>query len=324
MATLRERVDAVKMRYDLRDVWPFYTERARKSSNYVLDCCPVHGDKSPSCAIYRDGAYCYGCGESIDVIAAWQLKGDLSFMEALRELEGHEVAPTETVRFIGCWSEDVEPLPDMDEGVLEEFPLLGAGVLHGIGEDVVGVFDLRMIELSGGRKHIVVPVRINGVLRNIKVYRPGESPKWMPLTRGRGKCLYGLDQHHGDTVFLVESEKDVWYAFMVGVPAIATGGATSFTLEMRRQLDHIEKVYVLGDMDEAGRRFNARVQSEMRRAIPVWWQRAGCFMRHEKRGYDLADFVRQSGDMDLLMEIARESERLGGYFLDWDIGVDDL
>jgi len=308
-------IELIRSSIDLREVWPWYVGNEKRTSDCVITRCPQpdHNDSTPSCAVYRDGAFCFGCGKRIDVFDAYMMVHGCDFKDAVKALSnGHKWDTVKVVKRVVVKSQEWKSPMQLEE--LEQFKPLSK-MLDGLLPETAKEFDLR----EWGNR-IIVPVWRHGNLENIKVYRPGGTPKWMPLTEGRGKQLYGADRANG-RVFIVESEKDVWYAWQIGVCAVATGGASVFNREMRRDLDNVKEVFVLGDMDKAGRDFNVRVQSKMRRAIPVWWRHLGSFMQE---GYDLADFVKDKGTADLLDEIVEKSKRDGGYFYDELVDADDL
>ena len=53
-------------------------------------CCPFHSDDTPSLHFYDGGRkwHCFGCGEGGNAIDAVMLFDELSFIEALRQLDG--------------------------------------------------------------------------------------------------------------------------------------------------------------------------------------------------------------------------------------------
>jgi hypothetical protein len=105
-------------------------------------CCPFHGERSPSCHIYRDHFHCYGCGAHGDVIEWLRRVRGMSFDEAVRYLGGggdkevrrqraapqkpppprHEQADTTPIAR-QIWNEGVNPA-----GTLVEAYLLSRGL----------------------------------------------------------------------------------------------------------------------------------------------------------------------------------------------------
>jgi len=110
--------------------------------------------------------------------------------------------------------------------------------------------------------------------------------------------------------------RECWRVLVLGghiAVNVAPGGASSFTPEMRAILSRVEKLYALGDYDQAGRKFNVMVQRRVRRAVPVWWSHLVATGYKIGRGYDLADMVQDGGDKALLDDIVAASEADGAY-----------
>jgi hypothetical protein len=51
-------------------------------------CCPLHGERTPSCHIYADHFHCFGCGAHGDVIDWLMSARQMRFSEAVRHLGG--------------------------------------------------------------------------------------------------------------------------------------------------------------------------------------------------------------------------------------------
>lgn len=89
MAKLPEDfISQLKQANSIVDLFRAYAELKKQGRNYVC-CCPFHAEKTPSCTIYPEGDphfYCFGCGESGDVITFLMKMDDLSYMDAVRTL----------------------------------------------------------------------------------------------------------------------------------------------------------------------------------------------------------------------------------------------
>lgn len=64
------------------------TKKAKRTSNKLLVSCPIHDDKTPSCALYLDNNtfYCFGCHKGGDVINLYQAIHGVDFKEAVKAL----------------------------------------------------------------------------------------------------------------------------------------------------------------------------------------------------------------------------------------------
>jgi DNA primase len=54
-------------------------------ANYQIHC-PFHKEKTPSCVLYNDHFYCFGCRKSGDVITAHRILNNVDFRTAYKEL----------------------------------------------------------------------------------------------------------------------------------------------------------------------------------------------------------------------------------------------
>jgi hypothetical protein len=48
--------------------------------------CPYHEDKTPSCKVYKDSIYCFGCHTSADTIALVQHLNNYTFIQSINFL----------------------------------------------------------------------------------------------------------------------------------------------------------------------------------------------------------------------------------------------
>jgi DNA primase len=76
----------IKQRLNTRDVLTAY---GIETNSKGFACCPFHNEKTASFKVYDGdrGYYCFGCGESGDVITFVQKLFNLSFPEALRKID---------------------------------------------------------------------------------------------------------------------------------------------------------------------------------------------------------------------------------------------
>lgn len=76
----------IKQRLNTRDVLNAY---GIETNSKGFACCPFHNEKTASFKVYDGdrGYYCFGCGESGDVITFVQKFFNLSFSEALSKID---------------------------------------------------------------------------------------------------------------------------------------------------------------------------------------------------------------------------------------------
>ncbi|MDE5768562.1 MAG: hypothetical protein K2H82_04175 [Oscillospiraceae bacterium] len=83
-----EFISQLKEANPIVDVFNSYVQLKKRGRIYVC-CCPFHVEKTPSCTVYPEESahfYCFGCGESGDVISFLMKIENLSYMDAVRTL----------------------------------------------------------------------------------------------------------------------------------------------------------------------------------------------------------------------------------------------
>lgn len=73
----------IKARLDCRDVLTFYGIHLTRSD---MCSCFIHNERTPSCKVYNNGYYCFGCGANGDVIKGVQTLFNIGFREAMQKL----------------------------------------------------------------------------------------------------------------------------------------------------------------------------------------------------------------------------------------------
>jgi hypothetical protein len=78
-AKIRQEIDCQKLAVEL----------GLKPNHAGMICCPdpAHADKTASCKLYRNGAYCFGCGRRFSAIDLTMLQKPLTTYEAARWLQ---------------------------------------------------------------------------------------------------------------------------------------------------------------------------------------------------------------------------------------------
>lgn len=98
---------------------------------------------------------------------------------------------------------------------------------------------------------------LDGQIVNVKYRKLGSKKFWYAVDQPIKDYLYGFyecKQDLADTVFVVEGEIDCLYLWSVGVPAVATFGA-SVTAKQLRMLKQFRAVVLATDNDEVGVKF---------------------------------------------------------------------
>ncbi len=77
--------EEIKNRVAMSDVLELHNI---KLNNNKFACCPFHNEKTPSFSVYKDNKkyHCFGCGAGGDVITFTMMYYNISFKEALHQL----------------------------------------------------------------------------------------------------------------------------------------------------------------------------------------------------------------------------------------------
>ena len=308
---------ALQARHDLRvlveqDLGPAPV-RSRKASLWK---CPFHGErKGHSLVVWADGYRCFGkCQVAGDVLDWLQRYRGLEFREAVRVLDG-EVEMTAPPARVAERSNDAPPpsawqvaarqvveqaeealWSSQGEGALAY--LLGRGLTLEtirVGQlgYVAGTYrQWRSVAGLSVPCGIVIPWLSGETLWQVKVRRAAGSPKYVQIAGGSSGGLYQADYvSEARAVLFCEGEFDAMLAQQEAGELVAavTLGSASSTLGRRwlAELVRVPILLVAYDMDEAGRRGEARLLALSRRAYPV----------HLPWGKDLTEYHRQGGDL---------------------------
>lgn len=273
--------------------------------------CPCHQDRTPSCAIKAANcgqalAFCHGCGARFeDIIAAlgvsrWDLRR-----------RGGSSSPSEPRSRPQKARPPLLPEPAIDELIAAQRALQHEpGLLallrrrRGLSREVVRRAHLG---LDRQRQAITVPYpspdpHDRGRPFGIDYYKPAwlreEGAPGVRAMAGVSRWLYipAPETLAGDVEAIVcEGCMDCLCAFSHGLPAVAAPSASTWHDEFAQELHHlgVTRAAVVGDCDEAGRRFNAR-------AVPSL-QAAGIKAHAVDLGLgdggDLTDFLMGGGDV---------------------------
>lgn len=75
--------DEVKSRTNMQDIAIQYGFTPNRSG---FICCPFHAEKTPSCKLYSNSYYCYGCGEGGDCIKFVSRLFDITALDAVKKI----------------------------------------------------------------------------------------------------------------------------------------------------------------------------------------------------------------------------------------------
>lgn len=309
---LARRAQDAKLKVAIEGVIGKFVPLKRNGREFV-GICPFHNEKSPSFTVVpeKSFAHCFGCGWHGDAIDFLKDHRGLSFVEALKELDGIEAmapsdararlqivkdTPQHSASLLGAamriWKEARD-----SEGTLVERYLISRGV--GIGTQCADLrfhprcpFGKDKDEVQQFSPAMVALVRNPGTREPIGIHRTALSPDGKKIDRKMlGPCDGGvvmLAQHIADTGVGISEGIETGLAVieMGGGPVWATlsrGSLTKFPL-----LGGINHLTIFADNDPPG--LGAAQQCAKR------WKGAGLSVSitaPQPDGYDFADVLAQ-------------------------------
>lgn len=263
-------------------------ERATWTHDRLIAVSPFRYDRTPSFYIYTaDTAYAKAgyWGDPGARDPEWARGGIVKLLAFLRD-----ETPAETFEYLrDKYGETTDANPDglpqlkplkltqetarryrpLDSAILDRYkwrhPYLGG---RSISEPVQR---LMRIGFDRDRHAVVIPwFNPDGSLGAIKYRRVDTKVFWYERGgRPIRDMLYGIDVVYARRlrkVALVEAEVDAMTLMSAGIPAIATGGATSWNAGKRDMIARspIDEVVLFRDLDAAGRSWRNRVVADLR------------------------------------------------------------
>lgn len=222
------------------------------NATQVYALCPFHSEKVPSFTINTETHqwFCHGCGEG---------GGYVSFLQKYLMLDKQDA-----ISIVEDWKSG-KGFPFPSENIVEEAHqclkgnALALQLLHswGVTDEVI---KREKIGFSNAEQRYYFPIRTKyGYLANIRKYMPAEFREGrgnVPKCVGCKNCNQSRfwpwsNLEKGNTVFIVEGEKDCLAAIGQGLNAVTgTGGSTIPAIDY--SIFKGKKVYVMTDNDDAG------------------------------------------------------------------------
>ena len=241
-------------------------------------CCPFHDDGSPSLHVYDDGGWkCFGCGLGGDVFSfvgylRYSLQYDPSrhFIEIASSLGDLEITP-QPARI----AKPKPPKPQMNIGLdavvgwHDNMPASRRAYWHsrGLTDQTISEF---MLGFDGQRYTIPSLYRLQpfGVKRRKAAdIDDGIDAKYTSIYGSRVGIFNSDTLLGAEYVVICEGEIDAMLLHQSGIRAVSsTGGAGSWRDKWAQHFTHIQRVFVLYDNDEAGRKGARTIQASIRRA----------------------------------------------------------
>lgn len=268
-------------------------ERATWAHDRLIAVSPFRYDRTPSFYVYTADTAAAKAGYWGDPGARdpeWARGGIVKLLAFLRN-----ETPAETIEYLrykyGDESDGAHTNPDglpqlkplkleaerkiyrpLDSAILDRYRWRHAY----LGERSISepVQRLMRIGFDRDRNAVVIPwFNPDGSLGAIKYRRVDTKVFWYEKGgRPIREMLYGIDVVYARRirkVALVEAEVDAMTLMSAGIPAIATGGATSWNAGKRDMIARspVEEVVIIRDIDAAGKSWRNRVVSDLRGVV---------------------------------------------------------
>ena len=319
--------------------------------------CPFHDDSNPSFSynVVKDIYYCFTCGKTGDLIRMWsKLKGVGDKAEDFKEFcrrfnlnmgpdDRRKTDPAKPSQKYpakknnGREKSDSKKMPrEMLDAAWASMPELPAVMVdnlvktRGWSAKVIKALDLRLQTLRWNKKtealsridnadRIAIPVHdADGVLQNIRCYKPGGQVKIFSFGPGTGSArLFPPTPKDGGVVLVVEGEADCICAIAHGFNAVTQTSKTKYWPPDQVKVMAGRDVVIAYDGDKPGQKYAKSAAESLSRAAdsvklltwPDYMGRMADGTWPDDHGQDLTDvFVRHgktAGDLQSLIEAAQ-------------------
>ena len=238
---------------DLVGIWVELTH----TGNCWKGLCPFHPDKAtPSLAVYKDHAHCYGCDRHWDAVSWVKDKTGLSFGDAVMWLQDRAgIIPQATTLPHSRLYTPTTPIPLI---VLEYWHSLVVDEVREYFHNrclTDNTIDFYMLGYDG--RNFVIPVwegkPQESLVYGVKFRRSDDVvPKYFGL-RGRSqpKLFNKFVLKDAKEAVIVLGEFDAILGYQLGLAAVSpTSGQNAWLVEWTRLFDNVETVFVLPDQGE--------------------------------------------------------------------------
>jgi len=239
--------------------------------------CPLHSDTTPSMHIYDDGGFkCFSCGIHGDVLDfagyfffGQQYDAATHFSDVIDKLGGINIAPLpertvkpkpEPAKLSISLDAIVDWHLNMPDSRREYF------LKRGLFDQAINDF---MLGWDGKRYTIPHLYRLVpfGVKRRQSEINDGIDAKYTSVTGSRAGLFNADVLWNTDKVVICEGEIDAMLLTQWGFPAVSsTAGAGTWKADWVKLFSSVQKIWILYDNDEAGRKGSSLVFSTLRRA----------------------------------------------------------
>lgn len=269
---------------------------------WVRAKCLFHGGDKFNLTYRNKYFYCFSeCNRSYNIVDVAKQKLGLSFYETIKWLCDKIDAPFENSkkssnpiteellrtlkkanRFKVC--KDKEIFKEIDSNVLDNIQKINHKILieEGFDNEIVDYFNLGVAFNGFFDRRVTIPIdTIDGKIISMSGRLPDKyvddfNPKYKHLNGAlKGKTLYNISRAYKVAkekgfIIVVEGFKSVWRLHQWKFDnAVATMGASLTDEQKTLLLKTGCKIYVCGDNDEAGKRFNQQVYNKCSQFVDV-------------------------------------------------------
>jgi hypothetical protein len=255
----------------------------RNGERHVLACCPAHDDSTPSLSLTEkaDGTLLWKCfaGCSQDAVR-----------EALEQLA--DAKPATARPIAPRRRQQQQPASDAPEMAqrLRNFGIAELADAKRLDAEKLIAWHVRELPDGG----IEIPYRnADGDLHTIQYRFTLEKVNGVDRFKWRSgdtRILYGLwrlcEWTGSDTLYLCEGTSDTWTLWHADLPALGIPSATTWKSEWWREVEGFERIVLIPDNDEGGRKTRARDCENLPR--PPTRARAGAAAARRRQGRERA------------------------------------
>lgn len=235
-----------------------------RSGSVYKFLCPFHSEKTPSLCVWHAPPQrwrCFGCGEGGDHFDYLIKLTNRPLSEIIEDLGHAPTVPPPASRptIEPEFSIDLKTVRLWHKDAKEDYWSSQKVPPEVLGRFLVGFYRNR---------HTIPHICAENVLGvKLRRSRDDQRPKYLWLRGSRLTLPYNADalRDERDHVLIVESEKDVWIAWLLGYTAIAAP-ANAWRQAWCALVGHIKRVTVIADKDDAGAKSARKIKSMIARA----------------------------------------------------------
>jgi len=264
---MRIDASAIKARFNMADLFTKDGHKlVSKGPDFHKCLCPFHREKSPSCCVYSDHFYCFGCHASGDVIGYVMRRDSITFKAAIEKLSGGSYVPEQPKRLAPITPRETPPLARAGEMIDEWRSKTDIDDLDLLAFEL-GVSLGSMIQMecvwAAEYNAWAFPMRDRtGAIVGIRL-RDKFGKKW--AVKGSKEGLFFGQLVKGRTTWICEGPTDACAGSTIDLQIIGRPSCQGAVKELVALLENgnIQDVVIISDNDAAGIAGTERLQSHL-------------------------------------------------------------